>query len=533
MGLQSVNIDPRTQESLILSLSNIIQELYNVLDNMHGLGDEDERYVKLGELKALITDEISGDTDGTLVAEMVAAISREFFISEIYQDLITRIDSEAVIANIKNNIEEINNLYGDTVSAAQSAIAAGLSAESAATYAESAATSETNAGLSADAANTSAGIATTKAGEAESSATAASVAKTAAEAANTSAGTYASAASTHADTASAKATEAGGYATAASGYATTATTKASEASGYATTAVTASGNAATSETNAGNYATNANNSAVAASNSAITAQTYAAQAEQDYTALSETVSTHTTTLGNHTSSIETLEGSYDGIKVKYGVKLDVNGRVTGFEILGTGVETTAAFLVDKFIIANPGYSDVVPFAIYNNKVVMDGAYIKDLTVDTLQIKNNATTNALSASRYTTQGIAYVDRTWFSGDSTASVTLTCTGAPVIITGNVKFGCSLVSDGVTPGMAYVDIMIDSTVLISKYLSGVGGAMNLTLSGEILTRTTMNTPSAGSHTFKLRLRGFGMAGSGYNGNTTMLWFEEADIIVLEVKK
>lgn len=175
---------------------------------------------------------------------------------EPVQNILDRlVGVEAISASNEAAVSDLEEVYGDTVSAAQSALAAGEAANLAVLKAG-------EAGSSANAANTSAGIATTKADEAGNSATAANASKVAAESARDSASGSASAAATSASTASTKATDAGNSATAASG--------------SATTASTAAGNALTYSNQASSARDDAVAASVAAGASAATAQSEAA-----------------------------------------------------------------------------------------------------------------------------------------------------------------------------------------------------------------------------------------------------------------
>lgn len=307
------------------------------------------------------------------------------------------------------------------VTAANSATAAGNSASAASTSATDAATSATSAGTSASVANSAKLDAQTSAGSASTSAT---------NAANSSTGaaSSASSASTSATNAANSATSAGNSASAASGSASTATTKATEASNSATSANTArvsaesardaaAGSAtaaATSASTATTKATEAQTSANSAATSATTATTkagealtYRNQAAQSvtdaagYAAASAVDYTAITARLNNVGGV-TLEQKFDaqassisGLYGQYTLKVDVNGRVSGFGLASTA--TASAFIVnaDKFAIARPGSTagDILPFIVDttpapgfpNGRVVMDGAFIKNATITDSQI----------------------------------------------------------------------------------------------------------------------------------------------------
>lgn len=186
-----------------------------------------------------------------------------------------------------------SNASTSATSASSSATTAGTSASNAATSATAAANSATAAGNSASAAATSETNASTYATNAETASTASSSAKVAAESARDSAQSSATAAATSASTATTKATEASESASAANTSKVNAATSASNASTSASNAATSETNAAGSASNASTYAsnaatsaTNAGNSASAAATSASTAETKASEASQSATSAS-------------------------------------------------------------------------------------------------------------------------------------------------------------------------------------------------------------------------------------------------------
>jgi hypothetical protein len=114
-----------------------------------------------------------------------------------------------------------------------------------------------------------------------------------------------------------------------------------------------------------------------------------------------------TTVGGHTTSIETNATSIDGIHGQYTVKIDSNGNVAGFglsnssevynEVLGHSQFYVA---VDTFAIYNPADPADVELTFFadtiNNRVVMDGAFIREATITTAAIADAAIVNALIA-----------------------------------------------------------------------------------------------------------------------------------------
>nr|MDA3806834.1 DUF1983 domain-containing protein [Thiomicrorhabdus sp.] len=126
--------------------------------------------------------------------------------------------------------------------------------------------------------------------------------------------------------------------------------------------------------------------------SILTEQTTRADADS---ALAIDISTVQTTLGDDIATVQSqataTSSVADGLLVKYSVKLDVNGYVTGFAQNNNG--TTGSFFVraDEFAIIDPAsttdqsemtaqqITDSVPFSVVSGKTYIKNADIKDLT----------------------------------------------------------------------------------------------------------------------------------------------------------
>ncbi|WP_352402674.1 phage tail protein [Pyramidobacter sp.] len=136
-----------------------------------------------------------------------------------------------------------------------------------------------------------------------------------------------------------------------------------------------------------------------------------ARADAD-SAMSSRVDTLTSTVGENTTAIQTHASSIDGIKGRYGVRIDSNGYITGFELIGGNGSGSAIFNVDNFMIGKPGQSNRYPFVIGTvdgqQVVSMDKVFIQDAAIKTLKIENNAVTT------YTT-GTGGQTENWGSGN----------------------------------------------------------------------------------------------------------------------
>ena len=116
-------------------------------------------------------------------------------------------------------------------------------------------------------------------------------------------------------------------------------------------------------------------------------------------ALASNVTTLQTKVDGNTNSVQVLSQSVDGIKGKYGVKIDTNGYITGWELIGGATSGSMIINVDNLIIGRPGATNEYPFVIgvvdgvqrisLSNAFIQDGsiknAKIQDLTVGRIKL----------------------------------------------------------------------------------------------------------------------------------------------------
>ena len=122
--------------------------------------------------------------------------------------------------------------------------------------------------------------------------------------------------------------------------------------------------------------------------------------------ISERIDTVQTTVNGNTASIQTQQQSINGLYAQYTVKLDVNGRVSGFGLASSSTQSDFAIRADKFYIAPPegtGKGDS-PFMVLTSSQTINGtvvpagtyiksAYIHDGSIDVAKIANATITSA--------------------------------------------------------------------------------------------------------------------------------------------
>jgi hypothetical protein len=109
-------------------------------------------------------------------------------------------------------------------------------------------------------------------------------------------------------------------------------------------------------------------------------------------ALAAQMGTISTTVGTHSAAIETFGESINGLSLRYGLRLNAGGRVIGWVANNDGVNGGMDFVVDYFRLWDAdGTTSKAPFEFVDGSIFMTSAAIKNLSVDTIKIANNAIT----------------------------------------------------------------------------------------------------------------------------------------------
>jgi len=131
------------------------------------------------------------------------------------------------------------------------------------------------------------------------------------------------------------------------------------------------------------------------------------RAGQD-SALASSISTVQSRLNGNIASVQTLAQTVDGYGTKWATKLDSNGYITGLVMVNNGQgQSATVFHTDTFMVGKPGVNGGKPqyaFVIgtVNNRyqVVMNSAFIEDLSVSRFKIKGRTlTATAQNQSSY--------------------------------------------------------------------------------------------------------------------------------------
>jgi uncharacterized coiled-coil protein SlyX len=126
-------------------------------------------------------------------------------------------------------------------------------------------------------------------------------------------------------------------------------------------------------------------------------------AEGTITSQATAITDLTTTVGTNTASISTQATSINGIEANYGVKVDINGRVTGFGLnstVATATPTSEFYIIaDKFAVVDPtstADTPIVPFTVASGLITMG--------TDVRISGDLVTTGTISADRLSIDGV---------------------------------------------------------------------------------------------------------------------------------
>ncbi len=270
---------------------------------------------------------------------------------------------------------------------------------------------------------------------------------------------------------------------------------------------------------------------VATEDTRIATNTAAIQTEQTAranadSALASSVSTLQTTVGNNTSAIQTIDSSVDGIKSKHAVKIDTNGYVTGYELIGTGASSSMVFHVDNFLVGKPGTTNNYPFVIGTvdgvSRVSMDSAFIQDASIKNAKIAD------LTISRIKLSSGASAGLSW-GGTSSGT-------GQVSVTSPVGWksipNCSLVLPTESAGRVIVMGAVEAEYGTGYLDLRIGIFQNNTLIHQLVidpdTRWRMmrvifgvdNSPPTGNTAYSIRL---------YYAGTTNVWLRNIAATVI----
>lgn len=217
------------------------------------------------------------------------------------------------------------------------------------------------------------------------------------------------------------------------------------------------------------------------------------------------ISTLQSTVNDQTTAIQQVISTTNGLSAQYTVKIDNNGYVAGFGLASTPINGVpfSEFIVraDAFAVVHPGYPALIPFGVYDGKVTMDAAYIREATVDTLHLKNGSVSYAgvaLSGELFLTGGV----------QTCASFSMTTIAMPVFIMSCItaRAGAVYEEGSKIQNEIRARLMIDGT--------DTTGWVPLGMGTNAISAFYHNV-SAGTHSFEIQVQGGNYAESIYGSS------------------
>ena len=205
------------------------------------------------------------------------------------------------------------------------------------------------------------------------------------------------------------------------------------------------------------------------------------------------ISNVSTTVNGHTASINSIQTSINGLNLRWGLKLDSNGYVSGVQANNSGTYSEWVFSSAGFKISGVGGAPFTPFIVDTvaNKVKMT-----NVEVDTLKIGSVTTptmaANAVTNTNYTVLTAAATIDHPSSGSTAIDCTLT-----TLAGSSVHLSAQLWLDPNHGSFFYVDVYRDSTRLLR-----IDRLQCLTTRNNWPIEFVDAAPPAGAHTYSIKL-------------------------------
>lgn len=259
-----------------------------------------------------------------------------------------------------------------------------------------------------------------------------------------------------------------------------------------------------------------------------TAQATAIQSSRTYvdssSAFAQVLTSLGVTSGQFSSKITQFSSADTAFGAKFGLRLDVNGHVTGFTALNDGITGAFVFAADYFAITTPN-GNVVPFVVFNGAVYMPNVIVQTLAAGVINaghlqadsvtansIKGGAVTNMLSFEVVSNQAMGAVN----VPVTDIAFTYTSDGGKHLVVVYGDFGTT----GAAAAGAVINLICDGQIIgtASKYCPGSWG-------GEGISFPVQHTPGAGAHTYSVTYSKTSGSGAGKINRSL--------IVITELKK
>ena len=224
-------------------------------------------------------------------------------------------------------------------------------------------------------------------------------------------------------------------------------------------------------------------------------------------------------IGNQSASLtqiaQVMSDQFGNITARWGVTLDINGRITGVQLLGSSEQTAAVWIVDKFAVGLPGNGPTVyPFivgtvegqpavAINGNLYVDGGVIARHLAA------NSVTTTALAAQSVTAVNMAVGSITAANAalGNAAVDTLQIAGQAVTVpafvsgnTNNLNMTCVIGGSGTFSVFILCSMVMSTVGTFRLSVNGTQVYQEEALGGTLACKGWALSLAAGAHTIQL---------------------------------
>lgn len=258
------------------------------------------------------------------------------------------------------------------------------------------------------------------------------------------------------------------------------------------------------------------------------AQATAIQSSKTYvdssSAFAQVLSTLGVTSGQFSARITQFSNVDTAYGAKAGLRLDVNGHITGFSALNDGITGAFIIVADFFAITTPN-GNVVPFTVFNGEVYMPSVIVQRLaagsvtagtivanTITANHIVGGAVTNMLSFEVISNQALGAVN----VPVTDIAFTYVSDGGKHLVVVYGDFGTT----GAGAAGVVFNLICDGQVIgtANKYCPGSWG-------GEGISFPVAHTPGAGSHNYSVTYSKTAGSGAGKINRTL--------VVITELKK
>ena len=221
----------------------------------------------------------------------------------------------------------------------------------------------------------------------------------------------------------------------------------------------------------------------------------------ELTSTAETLSTITAGVGGMAAAIqlknEVIAGTATPLYAQNTVKLDVNGKISGYGLASTETASIFEILADRFAVTNGLNNGIIPFLVDGANVYIQNGFIQNAAIDSAQIADAAITNAKIEDA--TIDVAKIKDATITAAKIANATIT---AAKIALATIE--AAQIKDATITGAKIATAAIDSAQIKDAAITSAkildasivnGDIANATITGAKIASATIGEANIGS--------------------------------------